>query len=135
MNFDRNTITGFILLAVLFIGFFWWTSREQAMLQKQKLEQARKDSIANIGKQPKQNSLIVIKDSGSIAPKVIDSSDIFYTSRTGEEKKTIVETDLMKVVFTNKGGQPDYVELKKFKGADSTNVKLASSDFDQISYM
>ena len=45
MNFDRNTITGFLLLAVLFIGFFWYTNREQAMLQKEKAEQARKDSI------------------------------------------------------------------------------------------
>src|SRR5688572_6299402 len=107
MNFDRNTITGFLLLAVLFIGFFWYTNREQSQLQKQKMEEARKDSIEKAN-QPKPIPQAVITDTSksAIAAVVIDSSDIFYAQRQGQENKTVVETDLMKVVFTNKGGQP-----------------------------
>ena len=46
MNFDRNTVIGFIILALLFFGFFWYNNQEQMKLEKQKIEQARKDSIA-----------------------------------------------------------------------------------------
>src|SRR4051812_36817590 len=134
MNFDRNTITGFVLLAVLFIGFFWYTSREQAALQKQKLEQAAKDSIER-AKHPRPNPQVAVQDTTKpgTTNNAVDSSDIFYAQRQGTEKKTVVETDLMKVVFTNKGGQPDYIELKKFRAADSSNVKLGASEFDKIS--
>ena len=45
MNFDRNTVIGFIVLALLFGGYFWWTSKEQTTARKpQAIEQAM-DSI------------------------------------------------------------------------------------------
>ncbi len=49
MNFDRNTVMGFIVLALLFGGYFWWTSKEQAAARA---ERARQDSItrANVPK-------------------------------------------------------------------------------------
>lgn len=50
------------------------------------------------------------------------------------EKTSVLENSLIKVTFTNKGGQLKQVELKKFKGQDSLPVKLAGSDFDNISY-
>ena len=42
--------------------------------------------------------------------------------------------DLLKIAFTTRGGQPKWVELKNFKGPDSTAVKLAASDFDKLTY-
>ena len=34
MNFDRNTIIGFIVLAVLFVGYFFYTTKEQQAYQQ-----------------------------------------------------------------------------------------------------
>src|SRR5262249_13461998 len=48
----------------------------------------------------------------------------FNLAFVGTEHLTTVENDLMKVVFSNKGGQPVSVELKNFKSYDSTPVKL-----------
>ncbi len=44
-----------------------------------------------------------------------------------------MENDLIKVKFSNKGGQPVEVELKKFKSYDSTPVKLVGPN-SRISY-
>jgi YidC/Oxa1 family membrane protein insertase len=44
------------------------------------------------------------------------------------------ENDVFKIAFTTKGGQPKWVELKKFKDQDSGLVKLAGTDFDKINY-
>jgi YidC/Oxa1 family membrane protein insertase len=41
---------------------------------------------------------------------------------------------LLRVVFTNKGGQPKTVELKKFKGPDRQQCANECVSFDQISY-
>src|SRR5438874_2409908 len=50
MNFDRNTVTGFILLVVLFFAFFFYTNRQQAALQKQKAFDKIDYSVSDNGK-------------------------------------------------------------------------------------
>ena len=40
MNFDRNTVIGFVVLALLFFGYFYYNNQEAA---KYKLENARKE--------------------------------------------------------------------------------------------
>jgi YidC/Oxa1 family membrane protein insertase len=62
MNFDRNTVIGFIVLAVLFGGYFWWTSKEQSAYRKQQqIERAKTDSINAL--KAKQNPVASQQDS------------------------------------------------------------------------
>lgn len=131
MNFDRNTIIGFIALALLFIGYFYYTTQEQKAYQQAK---AKNDSIANRNK-PVPNPVVVARDSmaaDSLAR--VSSAGEFGNAIRGEEKLVTIENDLLRISFSNKGGQPRSVELKHFKGPDSTNVKLAATDFDKIIY-
>jgi YidC/Oxa1 family membrane protein insertase len=131
MNFDRNTVIGFVVLAVLFFGYFYFNNKEQLAYQKEK---ARQDSITNAHR-PKPSPAAMSADSSaadSLQRQAVGGD--FGQEVAGTEQLTSVETNLLKVVFTNKGGQPKYVELKKFKGPDSTNVKLGASDFDKIDY-
>ena len=132
MNFDRNTVLGFVVLALLFFGYFWYTNKEQAAFRKQ---QARVDSIANANK-PKQDTIALKKESERIDSqnKVSSAGAAFAKSVTGSEQLKVAETDLLKITFSNKGGQPKIIELKKFKQPDSSLVKLASTDFDKIDY-
>ena len=58
----------------------------------------------------------------------------FDSAATGTEQDVVVENELMKVTFTNKGGQPKSFELKKYKSFDSTSVIMAGSGFDNLSY-
>jgi YidC/Oxa1 family membrane protein insertase len=133
MNFDRNTVIGFILLALLFFGFFYYTNKQKAALDQQTaVEQAKKDSIARLNKQ--KQSPVVKNDSGNVLTTALDTNGKFSQAGQGSEQLTSVENEFIKVVFSNKGGQPKYVELKKFKAPDSTNVKLASTGFDKIDY-
>lgn len=129
MNFDRNTVIGFIILALLFLGFFYYNGQQQIAAQKEKIKQ---DSIANLNK-PKQDPIAVQKDS-VLADSLRNQIDTGFFKISGTEQITIVENELLKIAFTNKGGQPKWVELKKFKAPDSSLVKLASTDFDKINY-
>ena len=131
MNFDRNTVIGFVVLAALFFGYFYYNNQQQAAFKK---EQARIDSIANANK-PKPDTLAQKIDSAradSIG-NVAKAGD-YQEAANGTEQLVEVNTDLFKIVFTNKGGQPKWIELRKFKNMDSGHVKLAASDFDKISY-
>lgn len=133
MKFDRNTVIGFVVLAVLFIGYFIYTSKEQSAYMKKK---AIADSIEN-AKHPKPrfDTLTSKVDSLKIdSIKHVSNQGIFIGAGADSEKLVYAENDLVKIAFTNKGGQPKWVELKKFKNQDSSLVKLAATDFDKIDY-
>jgi len=131
MKFDRNTVIGFGLLAILFFGFFYFNNKEKANYMR---EQARKDSIANASR-PKPDTLAQKQQAAQA-----DSADkqnragVYTPAIAGEEKLIITENELMRVAFSTRGGQPRWIELKHFKNMDSGHVKLANSAFDQLSY-
>lgn len=138
MKFDRNTVLGFIVLAILFFGYFYYNSKEQNryLAEKRKQDEVQRvkdstkraqDSIANFKNTPQP---------GAPAQPVATAADSagLKLATKGTEAFTEINTDLVKVVFTNRGGQIKSVELKHFKGPDSTNVKMAASDSDKINY-
>lgn len=132
MNFDRNTIIGFSLLAVLFFFYFYYNSQQQATYQK---EQARKDSIQNALKPRPDTAAMRVDSLSAESARQLAQAGIFANATNGTEELIYAENELFKIAFTNKGGQPKYVELKNFKNAvDSKLVKLAASDFNRISY-
>ncbi|MFI5129267.1 MAG: membrane protein insertase YidC [Chitinophagales bacterium] len=134
MKFDRNTVIGFVILAALFFGYFFFTNKQQNEYQKEKnielaAQKQREDSIARLHN-PKDDSIKQVKDS---AIKIARESSL-HGADTGTEQITRVKTDLFTIAFTNKGGQPKWIELNNFKNKDSGFVKLAASAFDRISY-
>ena len=133
MKFDRNTVLGFVILAALFFGYFFYNNKEQTAYRKNK---AIQDSIENAKHpKPRLDTLAARKDSvvNDSINKTTRAGD-FQGAVTGTEQLVFAENELIRVTFTNKGGQPKVVELKKFKNQDSGLVKLAGTDFDKISY-
>ncbi|WP_018631018.1 membrane protein insertase YidC [Niabella aurantiaca] len=132
MNFDRNTIIGFGLLAVLFFFYFYYNNLQQGEHQKQ---QARKDSIANALKPKLDTAAMRIDSLRADSQRQATSAGMFLNAAKGTEQLVTVENEVFRIAFTNKGGQPKFVELKKFKNAlDSHHVRLAATDFNKISY-
>lgn len=135
MKFDRNTVLGFVILAALFFGYFYFTNQEQTAQRKAAaLKQAYNDSVAKANKPKQDTSAMRIDSIKNDSIGKITKAGQFPTAVTGTEQLVVVENELVRVTFTTKGGQPKKIELKKFKGQDSSLVKLAATDFDKISY-
>jgi YidC/Oxa1 family membrane protein insertase len=133
MNFDRNTVIGFVVLAVLFFGYFYFINKEQAATRQKK---AIEDSIANAQKPKQLRDTIAEKKIAAVNDSIakVTSAGQFQKAASGTELLVTIENDVFKIAFSNKGGQPKWVELKKYKNRDSSQVRLASSDFDKIDY-
>ena len=131
MGMDRNTIIGFVLLGLLLFIYLFTATKSNQQLEKQKLQQA--DSIALIKKS--QEALQVRQDSVKVKVATGDSLTGFNKAIGGTEKLLTVENDLLKIVFSNKGGQPREVALKHFKLYDSSLVQLVDSSLaNRLSY-
>ena len=137
MKFDRNTVIGFVILALLFFGYFYFTNKEQSAYNRQKAEKARqeqrvRDSI-NLVNKPVQDSLARIQD--SITKKEVTGIFQDTTAPVAVEGRVVsMENKVMRVYFNSKGGQVQKVELKNYKTADSTLVTLGGTNHDKLSY-
>ncbi len=131
MGMDRNTVIGFVLLALLFFGYFYYTKQGQLTLEKDR--QHQQDSINRLKPNvdiSAPNTLVsdtVIKSSITLPSNIIQDS-------TGKEQLVTLENKVLKITFSNKGGQPKKIELKNFKTFDKKPLILQDGTFNNISY-
>ncbi len=131
MGMDRNTVIGFVLIGVLMMGMFYFNSRGSKALQAE--QQRIADSIAKT--KPKVDTALAKLDSAKLdTAKKIIAAGVFEPAVNVAEQLTVVENEVLKISFTNKGGQPKIVELKNYKKFDGKPLILQSGNFNKISY-
>ena len=134
MGMDRNTVIGFVLLGVLLFIYLYTSTKNSHELEAQRKHVA--DSVAFVARVREEaaaKEAAAKKDTSATgAPVAVDTTG-FKPAFYGTEHFVTLENDLVKVVFSNKGGQPVDVELKKFKSYDSTPVKLVGPE-SRVSY-
>jgi YidC/Oxa1 family membrane protein insertase len=111
MGMDRNTVIGFVLLAILLFLYLFISTKNSQDIQKQTQAIMTPLRACNLLK-PLIPSLRLKDSSATIS--IPDSVKGFQRAALGAEKLDTVENDVMKIVFSNKGGQPRAVVLKKY---------------------
>ena len=136
MKTDKNTVIGFVLIGLLFIGYFWMVGKQKQTLaleaQKQHLDSVSKGLV----QVPKivDSATVTIDALKKDSANNIVSAGTFQSAANAPEQLTEIDNGLIKITFSNKGGQAKKVELKKYKSYDSSNVIMAGSAFDNFSY-
>lgn len=125
---DRNTIIGFVLLAGLLFAYLFFASKgsHEAEAQRKRYD----DSVAAV---VAKKQAMAAKTDSSVNAATKDTSHA-ATVFNGVERTTAVENEVVKIIFTNKGGQPASVQLKKYKSADGSPVQLVNAATDKLSY-
>ena len=116
---DRNNIIGFLLLAVLLVGYSFY-SRDKANelkleqeAKQQELEKAKQDSIANATAQYQEG----IQQDSTAVNSTTDTTLVAEQPQAPvrEQETTILENDQLKLVFSNKGGRIVNAILKDYE--------------------
>jgi len=127
MNMDRNTVIGFVLLALLLFVYLFTSTRNSHELEAK--QQHLADSIARVKRV--RDSIALANDTTRVDTTVAPGQ----LATRGVEQLTVIENEVVKISFTNKGGQPKQVELKNYKSLkDNKPVLLNNTAFDKISY-
>lgn len=136
MNFDRNSVIGFIILAVLFFGYFYYTNEEQAAYNKAKArQQFVADSIARVNRPAIDTAALRADTLRADSLNRLASAGYFSAAATGKTEVISLENKLMKVSFTTRGAQVADVLLTHFdQHKDSAKVVLAKGIYNQLSY-
>ena len=143
---DRNTVIGLLLIFAIFIGFTIYNQPSD----EEKAEMYRNDSIAQ-AKQFRIDSMAVANGQRTVtqdevaeietlsgepipATELHDRLGAFATAGIGEDKEFIVESDLLKLRISNKGGKIINVELKDYQSYDSLPLVLYNNDDVNFGY-
>jgi YidC/Oxa1 family membrane protein insertase len=130
MGMDRNTVIGFVLLALLFFGYFYYTKQGQLAAERQ--QQHIQDSLNKL--KPKVDTTLKMHAADSLAAKKDSSLAGIKQDTTGKEQLITVENKVLKITFSNKGGQPKEILLKNFKTFNGQPLILQNGSFNNISY-
>lgn len=117
---DKNTIIGLVLITILLFTWARLNSPSQEELDRQKrvkdsIELASKQEIATPDSTSRQPSTakVVPSDTANVQ-QLSGEYGAFASAATGTEATEVLENDLFKVTFSNKGGRIKEVELKKY---------------------
>ena len=132
---NRDTIIGFVLIAVVLIGYSWWNqpSAEQ-------IEAARKqDSIAAVMKEQaaetKKKADQQVKAAIDSAAQA-DTTALFHQALNGTSQKVVLKNSKLELTLDSKGGIIKKAVIKDFKSIDGTNnVTLFDQQDQQLNFM
>ncbi len=136
---DRNTIIGFILIILVFIGFTWLNRPSQEKIEAQKRYQ---DSIAVVQQQAEMQAAMAQEQTlqaDSLANSTLNADSLqhvqlsnkygsFAASANGEEQLITLENELIEIKLSTKGGRIYSARLKEFTAYDSLPVTLFDAE-------
>lgn len=143
---DKNTWIGFLLIAVIIIGFSWINrpSKEE-LAERQRIQ----DSItfAHMAEQEAQrlsDSLQLIAGTTAEQPEVVNNEEIqariqaeygtFAGAAQGEEKWVTLENEKVRLTLSTLGGRVERAELKDYHAAGDTVNPLCLFRADEASF-
>ena len=123
---DKNSVIGFILIALIFIGFTFFQSDRA---RKAAEFQAQQDSIALAQMPPQRMASEAVLESAapegeSGASVAIYKDSLLENASKAQESIVTLENDVLEMKFSTRGAKPYSVRLKKFRNYDSTDLYM-----------
>ena len=143
---DKNSVIGFVLIALIMVGFFGYQSRQ---VKKQQEYQAQLDSIAAAeayaqyqldsawrAEHPQEaavaDSVAQAVEKAPVAPVYSDS--LLNLAARAEEQLITLSNEKLEVVFTTKGAQPYSVLVKDYLTYGKEPLYLLQAGKTELGY-
>ena len=144
---DKNSLIGFVLIAVIMMGFFGYQSRQ---VKKQQEYQAQLDSIAaaeayaqyqlDSAWRAEHPEAALAEDavSPAVAPAqqvAVYSDSLLNAAALADASFVTLENEKLEVKFTTRGGQPWSVRVKDYYNYDKSDLYLIPEGKSQLGYV
>ncbi len=126
---DKNTITGFVLMALVLFGFAWWQQPSKEQIAQQR-KQFVADSIATAKKaqKDKEDSFKAEQVKQAVA---LDTTKLFYEALEGKKQDIVLKNNRVALTLSSKGGIVTKAIIKNYVGHNIA-VKDGSKDLPYV---
>lgn len=131
---DKNTITGFVLIAIVLFGFSWFSrpSEEEIRAQRQQ------DSIAAVTQEKKEieRKQAEAKKLAQAKAALEDSTVLFYSALNGKAQDVVLENEKVALTFSTKGATVNKAVVKNFTDRNGKkDVTLFDGNDQELNYI
>lgn len=127
---DKNTIIGFVLIALVLIGFSWFSRPSEEQLAEYK---RYNDSITAV---QQQAALEAEEKMASFKESIADSASLFFMASKGEEKKVTLKNNLLSIDINTLGGTLSNATLLEYKDQEKKDLVLFDkSDMSAMAFI
>ena len=137
---DRNSIIGWVLIALLMIGFFFYQSRQVRKQQEffaqqdslARVEQARQDSIraAYLAEHPEDTVVAAMPVQAAVY-----SDSLLNAAANAEAQTVTLQNDKLEIVFTTLGAQPLSVRVKDYQTYSKEDLYILAEGKSQLGFV
>ena len=128
---DKNTIIGFVLMALVLIGFSYYSTPSAEQVRQQQVA----DSIAAVQRQQQaaQQRAAAVAAEEKKQELAQDSTSLLYAARSGAEQKVELRNKLMTLTLSTKGGMIEQAELQNYTDRGRKDkLKLFTAETSQM---
>lgn len=149
---NKEQVIGWVLLAALMVGMFFYQSKTAKEKQAQELEKKKTEQVAKAKEKAAAEAAKLQADTAkAVTTMVLDSATgkvdtvtvagdlankygAFAAAATGTEQVFTIENELQKIEISTKGGQILSVELKDYKTWDGKPLVFVNDKSNSLSY-
>ena len=135
---DKNTITGFILIAAVVIGYSWWQQPSAEEIEAMR----KQDSISQVAqKEAEKKQQLAAQAEQAKKQKAIeeaqqDTTALFYQALTGSASQVVLKNEKLEITLSTQGGTIEKAVIKDFKDCNGNkDVTLIDEDGQQLKFM
>ena len=132
---NRETIIGFVLIALVLIGFSWWNQPSQEEIEAYQRQQ---DSIAAVKRDKETKQKMEEAERQAVADSIAqnDTTALFYSALNGTAEDIVLKNQKLELTLSTKGGTLTKAVVKGFEDKDNNkDVTLFDGETQQMNFM
>lgn len=132
---DKNTITGFILIAAILIGFSWWSQPSA----EERAEMMRQDSIASVARkkaeQQRKTAALEAQKKAEEAAKA-DTTALFHAAMNGTGQDVVLKNSKVQLTISTKGATVIKAVVRNYEDRDDNpDLTLFDGKDQQLKFL
>lgn len=142
---DKNSIIGLVLIFFVLMGYSYYTAPSPEEIARQKeindsiaaaqTQELSQKAATTVIKQEDIEEEIVLESDSVVYEKYKEKFSDFAVASQGEEEKIVLETEQLKLTFSNKGGQLTDVQLKEYQTYAGQELNIIEKEFTKQNFI
>ena len=132
---NRDTIIGFVLIALVLFLFSWWNQPSSEQIEAQRKE----DSVRTVMKEKEAKKLMAeqaARQAQAEAAAHGDTSALFFSALNGTNSQVVLKNGKVELTLNSKGGTLSKAVVKGFEDKDGNpDVTLFASEDHQMNFL
>ena len=132
---NKDTIIGFVLIAIVLIGFSWYNQPSAEEIEAARLQ----DSIESVMKEKAVQEQKTVQEKQQVAvdsAALNDTTALFHQAMNGTSQKVVLKNSKLELTLDTKGGIIKKAVIKNFKSIDGKpDVTLFDEEDQNLNFM